>query len=128
MRPIRFEGCNTTYTAPDGMDDCAELPAYQGDGYIISKWEISPEELLRIIFRKSVYLQIAGSIQPPVAITPDSPFRAHPADSQKNYELLKDDLINAFLLVEHHNSDEVIHKLLRQELKKFMEFLQQAHI
>lgn len=76
MEAITFPQQNVTFTKPESMTDeeCGSLPAYRGEGQIISCWKLSPEDLNKVQETGIIWLSIVGSQQPPVWVGPDSPF------------------------------------------------------
>lgn len=73
MRPIKPANSNYVYTAPKGMDDCADLHVHvydDGDVRIItSAWHPTPEELALLNAGQPVQLHIYGNIHPVVSVT-----------------------------------------------------------
>jgi hypothetical protein len=80
MKPIEFKQQNTVFTAPKGVseEECGNLPAYRsGDGqfpYIISCWELTPDEIEQVKQTGRIWLSISGGGMPPVALMAESPF------------------------------------------------------
>ena len=74
MKPIKTDETNATFVA-DGCGDLPAVKAYDEDGvnYIISAWEVSPEELKKIQETGIVYLSVIGENIPPVFLTADNP-------------------------------------------------------
>ena len=67
--PIRFPYANSTWTGPE----CGDLPAYSGDGMVISCWKLSLPERLYALFKGKVWLTVWGREQP-VNIMASEPF------------------------------------------------------
>jgi hypothetical protein len=73
MKYGNFEGANTVYTAPKGMEDhCGDLPALQAKddhGYdcVVSAWYPSAEDIAAFQSGRPVFLKVVGG-QPPVAL------------------------------------------------------------
>lgn len=67
MKPVKFEGMNCTYTAPD----CEDLPArceLEGEHLsVLSAWKPSEEDLKLLNAGGCVCLSVLGG-QPPVAL------------------------------------------------------------
>ena len=60
MTPIPFREQNITYNPPEGMEDkCEALPAFRGEGQVISCWHLTLWE--RIKLRLSGWAWIARS-------------------------------------------------------------------
>lgn len=74
MKPIQTDETNVVFKA-DGCGDLPAVRAYDEDGvnYIISAWEVSPEELKKISETGIVYLSVIGGNIPPVFLTADNP-------------------------------------------------------
>ena len=74
MKPIETKDTNVIYT----LTGCGDLPAVaahdqHGTNYVISAWEISPEELERVKETGIIYLSIVGTGVPPLLLTVDNP-------------------------------------------------------
>ena len=67
MKPVRFEGRNTTYTAPDCMDLPTQAEQRDGKLEVTSCWKPSAEELEILNAGGCVCLCVRGG-QPPVAL------------------------------------------------------------
>jgi hypothetical protein len=77
MKAIKFKEQNITFTKPEGLTDeqCGSLPAYRGDGEIVSCWELNAEEIKALQDNGGrIWLGICSSVQPPVYLTVTSPF------------------------------------------------------
>lgn len=76
MQATPFKEQNMTFTKPENMTDeeCGSLPAYRGEGQIISCWKVTPEDLERIKEAGVIWLHIVGNGQPPVYIGSEYPF------------------------------------------------------
>lgn len=67
MNPVKFEGCNKTYVAPDSMkDSCRDLHVQIGEGRVVSCWEFTDDELAEINQTKRIYICVNGEVQPPM--------------------------------------------------------------
>lgn len=73
MEPIKFKECNVNYVA----DGCKDLPVHKSDNQIISCWELSEEEIQKIIKNKVIWLSIWGKEQLPVCLLAETPFMEH---------------------------------------------------
>ena len=74
MKPIETKDTNIIFT----LEGCGDLPAIaahdeNGTNYIISAWEISPEELKKAKETGIIYLSAVGTQIPPVLLTVDIP-------------------------------------------------------
>ena len=75
--PIGFREANNILERPTGMtkDECSSLEVYRDGQYCISRWQLTDQELEEL--KKNggkMYVLIVGSTQPPVCITPITPF------------------------------------------------------
>lgn len=77
MKPIEFEGNNTLYTKPEGMSDeeCGSLPTHQEGNSIISCWELSEEDLKKVLVEKKIWLGVLSPVQPPVFLSAQEPLQ-----------------------------------------------------
>lgn len=80
MKATHFAQANIVLGKPEGMTDkeCGELPAYRGKtsaGHpvFISCFEMTDEELLKVIETKKIWLHVNSEQHPPVALTPHAP-------------------------------------------------------
>lgn len=102
MTPIDFEKKNKVYTAPASMPDCLPLPVYQGDGQIMSFWEMDETEKLALIVSSKVWIGIHAERQPPVWLSTIPPFQSEIKGTdievavQKNKEFIEEK-IKAFV-------------------------------
>lgn len=74
LKPIQTDETNITFVA----EGCGDLPATRafdenGASYIITAWEISPEELKKLQETGIIYLSVIGNGIPPVFLTADNP-------------------------------------------------------
>ena len=81
MKPVSFKQQNTIYNKPEDMTDeqCGDLPAHRFVSedkipYVISCWELSPEELEQIKTTGKVWLTVCAYTMPPVSIDVTTPF------------------------------------------------------
>ena len=73
-QPIDFPEKNSVRTAPPDMKNCADLHVHVvGDGRVISCWELTGDELQRVLETKRIWLTVWGS-HPPACIEGISPF------------------------------------------------------
>ena len=74
MKPIETKETNMVFT----LEGCGDLPAVaahdeNGVNYIISAWEITPEELEKVKETGIIYLSVVGTQIPPVALLVENP-------------------------------------------------------
>ena len=74
MKPIETKDTNVVFT----LEGCGDLPAVaahdeNGTNYIISAWEITPEELEKVKETGIIYLSVVGTQIPPVALLVENP-------------------------------------------------------
>jgi hypothetical protein len=76
MKPIKFPQQNITYTKPEGMTDeeCSSLPAFQYEGQIISCWEMSFKERIKVLFTGVIWFGVLAHRQPPIWLDVNTPF------------------------------------------------------
>jgi hypothetical protein len=73
MKAIEFKEQNCVFKGPAGSD-IKDLPAFNTGKQIISKWELSDEEIEQINKTKCFYFAIHGPMMPPVHFTVENPF------------------------------------------------------
>lgn len=80
MKPVKFPESNKTFTKPEGWTDeqCESLHVFQGEGQIISCWELSDLDLEKLKTTKRIWLHVWGEGQPPVLVSGDYPFLPNP--------------------------------------------------
>jgi hypothetical protein len=64
MQPIKTSSCNSTFVA----EGCYDLPAYKGDGFIITFWKPSKEELILLNGGFPIKLSVMGNAPQPVYV------------------------------------------------------------
>lgn len=74
MKPIRLPESDVTYM----MEGCGDLPAVSahdedGNDYVITAWEISPEEMKKLNETGVIYLSVRSHGIQPVLLTVDNP-------------------------------------------------------
>ena len=74
MKPIETKYTNVVFT----LEGCGDLPAVaahdeNGMNYIITAWEITPEELEKVKETGIIYLSVVGTQIPPVALLVENP-------------------------------------------------------
>jgi tartrate dehydratase beta subunit/fumarate hydratase class I family protein len=81
MMPINFNESNIVYNKPENMtdEDCSTLHAFRGHDQselpvIITKWQLSKEDLEEIQKTGCVYLTVVGQVLPPVSVYTENPF------------------------------------------------------
>lgn len=76
MKPIKFKEQNVTFGKPADMTDeqCSSLPAYRGDGDIISLWKLSFIERIKILFTGRLWFCVHSLSQPPIWFDVNNPF------------------------------------------------------
>lgn len=88
MHPTKFEHVNTTMHAPgcDGKceaPDCLCVDAYRDEKYVITCWQPTNAERVRIAAGEPIYLIVVGGMLP-VTIMVESPFTVNkPAESEE---------------------------------------------
>ena len=65
MKPVPFVGCNVVLVAPG----CEDLPALKTDTQIVTTWQMSQDDVAKLLNGGHVRLAILTSgTQPPVAL------------------------------------------------------------
>ena len=68
MEAIFFKECNTVLKA----EGCHDLPCYKKEKTITSVWELTDEDVRRILSGdRKIYLTVLGDTHPPIDITLD---------------------------------------------------------
>ena len=66
---VGFEGANTVFRAPKGMEDCYDLEVCKTEREIISCWRLDAEELAEINRTGVVWLSVVSAVTPPVCVS-----------------------------------------------------------
>lgn len=79
MKPVTFKEANMKFVAPADQPEVGDLPAFvgndqEGSPVIISKWELSEEEVKQIVKNKLIYLVVAGQGMPPLSMHTETVF------------------------------------------------------
>ena len=75
MTPIPFREQNITYNPPEGMEDkCETLPAFRGEGQVISCWHLTLWERIKLLLTGRLWFSVIGNGQPPIWLGVDCPF------------------------------------------------------
>ena len=75
MVPVTFPEQNILFRPPEGMEDkVGDLPAFRGEGQVISCWHLSLRERLLLLFRGRLWFSVIGNDQPPIWLGADCPF------------------------------------------------------
>lgn len=78
MRAINFPERNITFMPPAGMEgQCDPLPAFQGEGQVISCWHLTFWERLKLLFCGKLWFSVIGDAQPPIWMGVNCPFIRH---------------------------------------------------
>lgn len=104
MKPINFPEKNATYHKPALMTDeeCGSLDLYEQDNMKISCWEFEPNELLLAIFFRKIWLRVIFSVQPPVHLTPEFPFKKN-ADGEETLPI-----------------EQIVEQMIDRKIKQFL--------
>ena len=71
MKPVEFKERNTTL---HGAGTVKELPTYKGNDQIISCWQLTFFEKIKLIFTGKIWFIMRGYIHPPICLTVLKPF------------------------------------------------------
>lgn len=77
MKAIHFPEANKLLTPPKGMtkEECSDLPVYNDGKISLSCWELSVEEVHKLMTTRKIWLWVwAGKTQPPVALDVSDPW------------------------------------------------------
>ena len=69
MKPVETPSTNTTLVGAPGDDHVLPLPAWVGDGEVISEWEFDDEDRKKIAEGRLVGLGVAANPPPPIGMT-----------------------------------------------------------
>ena len=62
MTPIPFREQNITYNPPEGMEDkCDALPAFRGEGQVISCWHLTLWERIKLLLTGRLWFSVIGN-------------------------------------------------------------------
>lgn len=69
-KPAEFPEQNVVFTAPPGVspEECGDLPALRGNGRIVSAWQLSAEEIARVVETGIVWHCVWGDVPYPVFV------------------------------------------------------------
>lgn len=131
MKYTDFPERNMLFTAPKNKPDVGTLPAYvmpddeHDSKFIFSCFEITPDEILEVIMKKRIWLQVNFPYQPPIALFAESPFddpNTSDALKKERRRLFKRRLVKAFLSEEFDQEiDES--SFTYQTMLNFIDFL-----
>lgn len=75
MTPVPFREANTVFKAPAGMEDkVGDLPAFRGEGQVISCWHLTLWERIKLLFTGRLWFSVIGTAQPPIWLGVNRPF------------------------------------------------------
>ena len=75
MEPVSFREQNILFRPPAGMENkVGDLPAFMGEGQVISCWRLSLRERLRLLFTGRLWFSVIGNDQPPIWLGVYTPF------------------------------------------------------
>jgi hypothetical protein len=75
MYPVPFREQNIVFVAPAGMEDRVDsLPAFKGEGQVISCWHLTLWERLKLLFTGRLWFSVMGNAQPPIWLGVHRPF------------------------------------------------------
>ena len=70
FRPIKTSQTNIIYTAPEGMENCGELPAQKIEYGIKTTWKVHSEEARKKFLETGeIELCIYSNVIPPLSLT-----------------------------------------------------------
>lgn len=78
MKPVPFDEANVFLERPPSMteEECGTLPVFRDKrGFCVSCWELSGDELMKILETKRIWLWVfSEGSQPPVSMDLEYPF------------------------------------------------------
>ncbi|MBN7576012.1 hypothetical protein C1H57_12505 [Clostridium sp. 2-1] len=77
MKPVKTENTNSILRAPEGSDNVIDLPITRlkyndGQNAVESCWELSEEELKKVLETKKIYFVCMGVTHPPILVSAES--------------------------------------------------------
>jgi hypothetical protein len=80
MRPIVFPESNGTLGGGPAsrygtLDAVADLPVYRGSGQVISCWQLTVWERVKLLLSGRVWLLVLGTNHAPVSVVTERPFQ-----------------------------------------------------
>lgn len=75
-----IKGGNCTLRAPAGADNVSDLQVFRNRAQVISRWELSAEEIEEICRTGCIYLSVFGHTTYPVYVGSETEMRAMSAD------------------------------------------------
>ena len=87
MKAIKFNEANTLFRKPDNMSDeeCSSLPAYKDEKEIISVWQMSVKERIKVLLTGKIWFSVLLPFQPPICLSTNT-FFIKPKKGKKNAE------------------------------------------
>jgi hypothetical protein len=75
MKGVHFAEATGLLLAPDGMENCSDLPVWRDDDHILSCWQLSWRERIKLLLTGKLWFWAFGcATHPPIAMTVDYPF------------------------------------------------------
>ena len=75
MTPIQFYEQNIIFVPPPGMEEKVDdLPAFKGQGQVISCWRLSLWERIKLLFTGRLWFSVIGTAHPPIWMGVNCPF------------------------------------------------------
>lgn len=70
-QPVDFPEANLTLVPPEGAeDDCIPMRVRRLDGQLVSRWKLSPDEMIEVLRTGEVWLSVWGQrTAPPVMVS-----------------------------------------------------------
>lgn len=107
MKPIEFKEQNRTLGKPEGMTDeeCSSLPVYANGSECISCWQLSDEELKKILETKCIWVGVlSGNTQPPIFLTVETPFVEIKNNGKWKIYLIEEDGEKTYVIAQTEDS------------------------
>lgn len=94
MNPIQFKEANMKFVAPSDQPNVGDLPAFvgnnqEGSPVVISKWELSQEEIEQIVKNKSIFMVVSGQGMPPISLHTETVFSPIVMEEKEEAKIIK---------------------------------------
>lgn len=94
MKPVEFKEANMIFKAPENQPQVGNLPAFvgnnqEGSPIIISKWELSEEEIKHIVENKSIFVVVSGHGMPPISLHTETVFSPIVMEEKEEGKIIK---------------------------------------
>lgn len=77
---VKITGCNFRLLAPPGRDDVVDLECFRNQAGVVSRWELTDDEVEEILRTRTIFFHCLGNTHPPIWIGAESGMREFTAD------------------------------------------------